>query len=316
VKDYLHKISDAFSMPFQAVFGNGIDVFGEKRIYWIYLISSLLLSFYVYFKDKRSEKLSDYLFNKKVWFSKSAWIDYGFIFFNSIVKVFLLSAILNWGKYLAFYTEDVLVSFFGYSDFELNVLLASGLFLVIFTLVEDFFSFAIHGLFHYLPFLWHFHKVHHSAQVLNPITQYRIHPVELFFNNLVYLLAYGLVYGFFSWLFFNQKNEITTINVNIFSVLFFVWGANLRHSHIKLTYFDWLENIFISPFQHQIHHSDNQKHFNKNLGSKLAVWDKLFGTLVKSKEVSKIKFGIGTENKDFDTFLKNLWMPFVKLIKK
>jgi hypothetical protein len=37
---------------------------------------------------------------------------------------------------------------------------------------------------------------------------------------------------------------------------------------------------------------------------------------VKSKEAPKIKFGIGSENKDFDTFEKNLWKPFVKMFKK
>ena len=52
------------------------------------------------------------------------------------------------------------------------------------------------------------------------------------------------------------------------------------------------------------------------MGSKLAIWDWMFGTLVKSDEAPKIKFGIGNEeNKDFDTFFKNLWMPFAKMFK-
>ena len=60
------------------------------------------------------------------------------------------------------------------------------------------------------------------------------------------------------------------------------FGANLRHSHVKLKYPSFLEYIFISPHQHQIHHSDNPIHFNKNMGSKLAIWDWLLGTLVLS----------------------------------
>ena len=82
---------------------------------------------------------------------------------------------------------------------------------------------------------------------------------------------------------------------------------------MRLSYPTWLEKIFISPFQHQIHHSDNPAHFNKNLGSKLALWDWLFGTLVRSREVGKIQFGIGQENKDFKSFWQNIYMPFKKL---
>lgn len=50
------------------------------------------------------------------------------------------------------------------------------------------------------------------------------------------------------------------------------------------------------------------------MGSKLAIWDFIFGTLVKSKEAKNIKFGIGKEEgKDFDTFIKSLLSPFKKM---
>ena len=84
------------------------------------------------------------------------------------------------------------------------------------------------------------------------------------------------------------------------------FGANLRHSHVKLKYPSILEHIFISPYQHQIHHSSNSKHFDKNMGSKLAVWDYLFGTLILSKETSKLRFGLGKEKNDYDSFTKIL----------
>ncbi len=40
-----------------------------------------------------------------------------------------------------------------------------------------------------------------------------------------------------------------------------------------------LGRIFVSPAHHQVHHSANPKHFNKNFGSCLALWDWMFGTL-------------------------------------
>ena len=33
--------------------------------------------------------------------------------------------------------------------------------------------------FHKIPALWEFHKVHHSAEVMTPLTELRQHPVEI-----------------------------------------------------------------------------------------------------------------------------------------
>ena len=170
---------------------------------------------------------------------------------------------------------------------------------------------------HKIPFLWEFHKVHHSAEVLNPLTQYRIHPIELLFNNLRGLLVFGLLTGVFDYLSEAPINKLTIIGINAFHFLFLIFGANLRHSHVKLKYWGFLEYIFISPFQHQVHHSDNPQHFDKNMGSKFAIWDWMFGTLVRSKSVGKVKFGLGPEDKSYGTsFASNLFSPFAKAFSK
>ena len=36
-----------------------------------------------------------------------------------------------------------------------------------------------HYLSHEIPFLWEFHRVHHTAETLSPFTVFRVHPVEL-----------------------------------------------------------------------------------------------------------------------------------------
>ena len=74
--------------------------------------------------------------------------------------------------------------------------------------------------------------------------------------------------------------------------IFNVLGANLRHSHISISYWRWLENIFISPAQHQIHHSVEAKHYNKNYGAILAIWDNLTKTLYFSDKQQNITFGL------------------------
>ena len=48
------------------------------------------------------------------------------------------------------------------------------------------------------------------------------------------------------------------------------------------------------------------------MGSKLAIWDFIFGTLVLSKETSRIRFGVVGNQKDYSSFINLIWMPFLK----
>jgi len=289
----------------------------DKRIFYLYLISSTFLAYYVYYKTKEKVSFITYLFNKKVWLSRSSRIDYSLIFFNSFVKVFLLGSFVYYGLKLAFFTDEFLSHTFGLASNSMSKFEIMFWFTISITIVKDFTSYITHLLQHKLPFLWEFHKIHHSATVLNPITQYRIHPFELVINNMTALIAFGLTTGLFDYLSLHQISEIEFLGANVFSFVFLFFGANLRHSHVKLNYFNWVESIFISPFQHQIHHSNNPLHYDKNLGAKLAIWDWLFGTLLKSKSIKKLNFGLG-KNQDihYKSFLQNLYMPFVTIFRR
>src|SRR5262249_30129302 len=57
-----------------------------------------------------------------------------------------------------------------------------------------------HYLSHRIPVLWEFHKVHHTAEVLSPITNFRMHPVDsVVFSNIVSLFV-GATAGVLSYL--------------------------------------------------------------------------------------------------------------------
>ncbi len=283
----------------------------SKRIHVLYLLSSGMLAYYVYRSTKVKGSFFEYIFNRKVWLSKSAVVDYSMIFFNSIVKILLIGPYLIYGLYLGFYVTEGLTHLFGFPSFTLTPTQTLVLYTIALTLLGDFATYVFHWLMHRVGFLWEFHKIHHSATSLNPITQYRIHPVELIINNLRATLVFGLLLGVFDYLSEYQVSKLKFLGANVFSFAFLFFGANLRHSHVKLTYFPFLEYIFISPFQHQIHHSANPDHFNKNIGSKLAIWDWMFGTLVLSKSVKRLRFGLGRGAVGYyDGFWKNLYMPF------
>jgi hypothetical protein len=81
---------------------------------------------------------------------------------------------------------------------------------------------------------------------------------------------------------------------NIILVFFIHAYVPLQHSHVWIAFTGVLGRIFVSPAHHQIHHSADQKHFNCNFGSCLALWDWMFGTLyVPGKGREKLTFGVG-----------------------
>lgn len=283
----------------------------NKRIHLVYLLSSLLLAYYVFYRTKRKGSFIHYVFNKKVWLSKSASIDYMMFLCNGLLKLFLIMPYVYFGFVITFEISDFLTRQYGYVyrplSFEKGVIYYT----IVLTLLSDFVVYLTHLAMHKIPFLWEFHKIHHSATSMNPITQYRLHPIELFINNIQGMLIFGVVTGFFNYWTTGQVSKWVFLGVNVFSMLFFILGANLRHSHVKLRYLNFLEYIFISPAQHQIHHSKFRKHWNKNMGSRLAIWDWLFGTLLLSKGVTKISFGLGgKEDQQYISFMQNMLNPF------
>ncbi len=306
-----HGVWEALLLPLQLV----ADI--NSRLHVLYLFSSLALAYFVYRRSKNAGSFFRYVFKKESWLSRSAFVDYGLIFVNAFFKVFLIGPYLVFGFYLSYKLEALLPTWIGYPQQGLSEMSTIVLYTIVLTVVSDFSTYLVHYIMHRVPFLWEFHKVHHSATSLNPVTQYRIHPVELIINNAKGILVLGLVTGVFRYLSAHPIEELTLIGANVLSFAFLLFGSNLRHSHIPLKYFNWLEYIFISPFQHQIHHSDNEKHFNQNLGSKLAIWDWMFGTLIRSRSVENIQFGIGKlEEPYYNSVWKNLIMPFKNILSR
>ena len=59
--------------------------------------------------------------------------------------------------------------------------------------------------------------------------------------------------------------------VNVFLLTFTMTILHLRHSHVWLPFTGLAGRILQSPAHHQIHHSTNPKHFNKNLGFGMSI---------------------------------------------
>src|SRR5580700_6596885 len=136
-----------------------------------------------------------------------------------------------------------------------------------------------HYLFHKVPALWEFHKVHHSAEVMTTLTELRQHPVEIIaFMNWIGL-ATGIVFGVMTYAFGPGVRPFTLLNGNILTMAFLLTYGHLRHSHMWIAFTGIAGRILQSPAHHQLHHSASPAHYLKNLGFALAVWDWAFGTL-------------------------------------
>ena len=285
----------------------------DKRTFWIYLISSFAIAIIYLSYNKKLIKVN---FSKKLWLHPSAKLDYYYFLISYFIKIFMIFPIVISAKSVALFIKKYLYLNYGYIYIET---LSYETILVLYTItlfiVSDFTRYWLHRFMHTIPFLWEFHKVHHSAKVLNPLTFYRVHPIENILFGFRYSLSIGFVTGIFLYFFGAKISIYEIIGANVFVFVFSLLGSNLRHSHIPLSYFEFLEKWFISPKQHQIHHS--RKYFNKNYGGYLSVWDRVFGSLLTSANVKTLKFGLKKEQmENYNSIIKIVFHPFLNLIRR
>jgi sterol desaturase/sphingolipid hydroxylase (fatty acid hydroxylase superfamily) len=312
--DWLHQTLT--STVTHAVIGALMPIYdflvdGSSRYHWIYVLSGLIIAAYAYRKHSTAMSFETTLLDKQVWLSKSAINDYIIVVVTPVLRLTVLSGLaLNWKAVSA--TVVTVLESAGVSGLthDANVMALGVALTVTLFLVDDFLRWYAHYTFHRIPELWEFHKVHHSAEVLNFATAERHHPVETIMTSSLLFLGYGAVNGIFIGL-FGEKLTVTTVaGANVFLFAFNVCGGVLRHSPFWVSFGPRIEKWIISPAMHQIHHSNKPEHFDKNLGGALSVWDRMAGTLhiPRGREIEG--FGIGEETQDFRSLQVIFLRPF------
>jgi sterol desaturase/sphingolipid hydroxylase (fatty acid hydroxylase superfamily) len=283
----------------------------SSRYYWLYCVSGIVIAAVVYAKHHELKKFRAELTNAETWASRSAINDYIIVVITPMMRLTILSwATINWQTVKTFVVSSLTaLGVSGTVNDSTAVILGIALTITLFV-VDDFLRWVMHYIFHRVPELWEFHKVHHSAEVLNFATAERHHPVEVLISAAVLTTALGVVNGLFI-AFFGDKVTVSTIaGANVFLVAFNLVGGALRHSPFWITFGPNVEKWIISPAMHQIHHSDKPEHYDRNMGGSLAVWDRLFGTLhiPRGREIEG--FGIGEETRDFRSMEVIMVRPF------
>jgi sterol desaturase/sphingolipid hydroxylase (fatty acid hydroxylase superfamily) len=147
--------------------------------------------------------------------------------------------------------------------------------------------------------------------VLTPLTNFRVHPVYMCIFLNILALFIGNANGFGNYIFGQTTHQYVLSENNIILVFFIYLYVHLQHTQLWISFTGWLGHLFMSPAHHQIHHSRNPAHFNKNLGSCLALWDWMFGTLyVPAAEPEKLEFGVEPDRPNAHTIRGELFAPF------
>lgn len=170
---------------------------------------------------------------------------------------------------------------------------------IIAVLVFDCFTYWWHRFNHTIPFLWRFHRVHHSDAEMDVTTANRFHVGEIVISSLLRVPLIFLL-GADLWM-------LALYELLMFPVVQF------HHANIRLP--DALEKgfraIFASPVMHKIHHSDYVKETNSNYTSFFSFWDRIFGTYRMRDDFELIQLGLKEFREPEDEqFIGMLKIPF------
>jgi sterol desaturase/sphingolipid hydroxylase (fatty acid hydroxylase superfamily) len=294
------------------VTGQFIGLFDlNGRIGVVFIVFSYLVAYGLY-RLRKSRGQTDagsfwqFIGGARVFLHPSALLDYRYFFVRAILKVMLVVPIvalvdphvLRSGDYLTFLTNLWGARVQVGENLSLTLLYGFGMFVV-----QDFLGYWTHRAFH-SRYLWAFHKVHHSAPVLVPLTASRVHFVEKVIEHVTTIVCVGAYAGIFWYACGGEISRYTLFGVTYMVFIFNSLASNLRHSHVWFSFGPVIERVLNSPAQHQIHHSDAPQHLNKNFGTDLSLWDWIFGTLYLTGTKPEImRFGIGGEAHDPERYL-------------
>ena len=300
---------------FSDVFGHFIDP--RKRVYVGYLLASVIIAiiWLIFFKKKSVRTSFKFLFDKNVWFSKSSKADFFVFLINRFISIIISPLLLTQiviATAIFYWLHGVSWLHSGSLDYVAPWIVMFTFTIFIF-LLDDFSKYWVHRWMHKWPILWALHKVHHSAEVLTPLTVYRTHPLEGIVFTVRGTFTQGISISTFIFFFGSGVDLFTVLGANILLFLFNTAGSNLRHSHIGIRYWPWLEYILISPAQHQLHHSIDISHHDKNFGAALAVWDYMFGSLHHSEEIDDLTLGIETDGKNLNNLSNLYFFPLIEI---
>lgn len=147
----------------------------------------------------------------------------------------------------------------------------------------DFIYYWNHRIQHESRFLWAIHVVHHSSERYNLSTALR----QPWAESLGLFVPYGLL----SLLGVRPDLIETARQINLLYQFWIHTDAIRRIGP--------LEEVLNTPSHHRAHHGSNRRYLDRNHGSILIVWDRLFGTFQRELDEDPVVYGL---TKNIGTF--------------
>jgi len=175
--------------------------------------------------------------------------------------------------------------------------------IILTVIILDFIIWGQHFLSHKIPFVWRFHRMHHTDRDLDVTTAVRFHPFEIIFSMFIKITSIYIL-------------GASAIAVIIFEIML-NGMAMFNHANLRIPF--RIENILrkfiVTPDLHRIHHSIYIDEHNKNFGFSLSIWDKIFKCyLDQPRDGHKdMKLGLKWQNDKPTKLGWSLWIPFKKL---
>ncbi len=325
-EEILGPFSDIANRIAEAVW-NAVFPGSTTTLWWPMLVlTALITSGFWLFRRGRGAKdadgrerpmgLLEYLMPKKIYTHASARVDiWLYLLDRGLMPIWVIAFLGSVAPFVEQTTIGALQSVFGASPEVAPTVGWRLVYGAVTILIADMIFFFTHYMMHKTEIGWAIHKVHHSAQVLTPLTRAREHFIAAPVWALGPAVGLSLSGGIFAWVFNGDITQITIINIGVFSFLYALNG-NFRHYHVSFRYPRWLEYWLQSPGMHHTHHSYLEKHWDSNLGLVTSIWDRIFGTLYIAGRYEETPWGLAPKDqREYTTLSDNLLTPFREIIR-
>lgn len=211
-------------------------------------------------------------------FRKDFWLDIFYVFFN----FFIFSLILYNGlSNIAVEFFNDFLGLFGITNIvaiQINTLPQWAQLLLMFV-IADFIQWNVHRLLHRVPWMWEFHKLHHSVKEMGFAAHLRFHWMEtIIYKSIQYIPLAMIGFGI---------DDFFLVHIIAITI------GHLNHANLGWDYGP-LKYVFNNPKMHIWHHAKDLPEgykYGVNYAISLSVWDYIFGTASIPKDGRDIELG-------------------------
>jgi sterol desaturase/sphingolipid hydroxylase (fatty acid hydroxylase superfamily) len=171
-------------------------------------------------------------------------------------------------------------------------------------LLFDAWMYWWHRLNHRVPFLWRFHRTHHSDPTMDVTTANRFHIGEIALSSLLRVPVIALL-GLRVW-------ELALYELAMFTVV------QLHHANIAFPkrLDRALRLVIVTPFMHKVHHSRWQPETDSNYSSLFSFWDRVFRTFRWRDDPHSLQFGLDEFTRPQDQTFTGLLTTPLKQVER